>query len=83
MSRNFITLKNCRIEDSKSVKLENINWTFNTGEAWLVIGANGSGKANFLKALAGELKIIPDSKFADSLYSNFFEQNIEKERLNH
>ena len=77
MSRNFITLKNCRIEDSKSVKLENINWTFNTGEAWLVIGANGSGKANFLKALAGELKIIPDSKFADSLYSNFFEQNIE------
>lgn len=77
MSRNFITLKNCRIEDSKSVKLENINWTFNTGEAWLVIGANGSGKTNFLKALAGELKIIPDSKFADSLYSNFFEQNIE------
>ena len=77
MSRNFITLKNCRIEDSKSVKLENINWTFNTGEAWLVIGANGSGKANFLKALAGELKIIPDSKFADSFYSNFFEQNIE------
>ena len=77
MSRNFITLKNCRIEDSKSVKLENINWTFNTVEAWLVIGANGSGKANFLKALAGELKIIPDSKFADSLYSNFFEQNIE------
>lgn len=77
MSRNFITLKNCRIEDSKSVKLENINWTFNTGEAWLVIGTNGSGKANFLKALAGELKIIPDSKFADSLYSNFFEQNIE------
>ena len=77
MSRNFITLKNCRFEDSKSVKLENINWTFNTGEAWLVIGANGSGKANFLKALAGELKIIPDSKFADSLYSNFFEQNIE------
>lgn len=77
MSRNFITLKNCRIEDSKSVKLENTNWTFNTGEAWLVIGANGSGKANFLKALAGELKIIPDSKFADSLYSNFFEQNIE------
>ena len=77
MSRNFITLKNCRIEDSKSVKLENINWTFNTGEAWLVIGANRSGKANFLKALAGELKIIPDSKFADSLYSNFFEQNIE------
>ena len=77
MSRNFVTLKNCRIEDSKSVKLENINWTFNTGEAWLVIGANGSGKANFLKALAGELKIIPDSKFADSLYSNFFEQNIE------
>ncbi|MGN0739084.1 MAG: ATP-binding cassette domain-containing protein [Treponema sp.] len=77
MSRNFMTLKNCRVEDLKSVKLENINWTFNTGEAWLVIGANGSGKANFLKAIAGELKIIPDSKFADSLYSNSFEQNVE------
>lgn len=77
MSKNLITLKNCKIEDSKSEKLKNINWNFNTGEAWLVTGANGSGKAHFLKALAGELKILPDVQFSDSLYSNIFEQNVE------
>jgi len=31
-----------------------------TGEAWLVIGPNGGGKASFLSALAGKLSITPD-----------------------
>ena len=60
---DLITIKNCRVEDLKSVKVENVNWTFKTGEAWLVIGPNGSGKAEFLKALCSQLKIIPDSAY--------------------
>ncbi len=32
------------------------------GEAWLVIGPNGGGKADFLKALAGELKLVENGE---------------------
>ncbi len=46
----------------------------NAGEAWLVIGPNGGGKADFLKALCGQLKIIPN---ADGLYSNIFDGSVE------
>lgn len=46
----------------------------NAGEAWLVIGPNGGGKADFLKALCGQLKIIPN---ADGLYSNVFDGSVE------
>ena len=74
---DLITIKNCRVEDLKSVKVENVNWTFKTGEAWLVIGPNGSGKAEFLKALCSQLKIIPDSAYSDALYSNIFENSVE------
>ena len=46
----------------------------NAGEAWLVIGPNGGGKADFLKALCGQLKIVPN---ADGLYSNIFDGSVE------
>ncbi len=46
----------------------------NSGEAWLVIGPNGGGKADFLKALCGQQKIFPN---ADGLYSNIFDGSVE------
>ena len=46
----------------------------NAGEAWLVIGPNGGGKADFLKALCGQQKIFPN---ADGLYSNVFDGSVE------
>ena len=46
----------------------------NSGEAWLVIGPNGGGKADFLKALCGQLKILPN---ADGLCSNLFDQSVD------
>ncbi len=46
----------------------------NAGEAWLVIGPNGGGKADFLKALCGQLKIVPNT---DGLYSNVFDGSVE------
>lgn len=33
--------------------LRNINWTVRSGENWVILGANGSGKTCLLKALAG------------------------------
>ena len=46
----------------------------NAGEAWLAIGPNGGGKADFLKALCGQLKINPN---ADGIYSNLFADSVD------
>lgn len=77
MCKKLISINNCRIEDSKSVIIENLSWNFQSGQAWLVIGPNGGGKASFLKALCAQLKIIPNSTFNDSIYSNVFENSVE------
>ena len=33
--------------------LDDINWTVNAREHWVILGANGSGKTSLLKALTG------------------------------
>lgn len=70
----LISIKNCRIEESAAVKVPELSWTMRTGEAWLVIGPNGGGKADFLKALCGQLKIVPN---AGGLCSNLFDGSVE------
>lgn len=72
---NLITIKNCSIEDTKSQKISKVNWNFNAGEAWLVIGPNGGGKADFLKALCGQRNVIPEAM--DGIYSNVFKDSVE------
>ena len=47
------------------------------GEAWLVIGPNGGGKADFVNALCGSLKILPNNSNNLSLYSNPFAESTE------
>ena len=74
---NLITINNCNIEGSKKTALQNINWNFKTGESWLVIGPNGGGKADFLKAICGQMNIVPDSAYSDSIYSNIFDDSVE------
>jgi molybdate transport system ATP-binding protein len=71
---NLISIKNCRVESSNSTLIKNFSWQMNAGEAWLVIGPNGGGKADFLKALCGQQKIFPN---ADGLYSNIFDGSVE------
>ncbi len=71
---NLISIKNCRVESSNSTLIKNFSWQMNAGEAWLVIGPNGGGKADFLKALCGQQKIFPN---ADGLYSNVFDGSVE------
>ena len=70
----LISIKNCRVENSRAAVIKNFSWQMNAGEAWLVIGPNGGGKADFLKALCGQLKITPN---ADGLYSNVFDGSVE------
>lgn len=52
--------------------LEEIDWTVKTGENWVILGSNGSGKTSLLKALtgymppsAGEITLL-DETFGDS-----------------
>lgn len=80
---NLITIKNCRIENSKSVLIPEISCQMKTGESWLFIGPNGGGKADLINALAGNLKIIPNYQPSQtqnenpSLYANVFENSCE------
>lgn len=56
----LISIKNCRIENSRGAVIPRLDWTFAEGQAWLVIGPNGGGKADFVNALSGmkDLKIV-------------------------
>ncbi|MBD5433728.1 MAG: ATP-binding cassette domain-containing protein [Treponema sp.] len=74
--KKFISINECRIESSRGTLLENVSWKMRSKEAWLVVGANGSGKANFLNALAGDgARFIPNKDGA--FFSNIFENSAE------
>lgn len=74
--KNFISINECRIESSRGTLLENVSWKMSSKEAWLVVGANGSGKANFLNALAGDgARFVPNKDGA--FFSNVFENSTE------
>ncbi|MDE7290888.1 MAG: ATP-binding cassette domain-containing protein [Treponemataceae bacterium] len=74
--KNFISINECRIESVRGTLLENVSWKMRSKEAWLVVGANGSGKANFLNALAGDgARFIPNKDGA--FFSNAFENSAE------
>ncbi len=75
-SKNLISISECRIENAHGTLLENVSWKMRAGEAWLVIGANGSGKVNFLNALAGNgARFVPNKEGA--FFSNIFENSVE------
>ena len=74
--KNFISINECRIESARGTLLENVSWKMRSKEAWLVVGANGSGKANFLNALAGDgARFVPNKDGA--FFSNAFENSAE------
>ena len=86
--RNLISIKNCRIENSRESVIPVLDWSFNEGEAWLVIGPNGGGKADFVNALSGSgtgLKIVPNMPEASegsdghegALFSSVFGDSVE------
>ena len=78
---HLISISNCHIENKKSVLIPSVSWTMKTGEAWLVIGPNGGGKAAFLSALSGINSFVPNEEQADQqnepLYSSVFNDSVE------
>lgn len=81
MKKNsLIVLNNCHIENKRGTVLNELSWTMQTGEAWLVIGPNGGGKAEFVNALAGLNSFVPNNSGAGediSLCSNTFADSVE------
>lgn len=77
---SLITLKNCRIENSKGTIIPQVNWEMKTGEAWLVIGPNGGGKADFMNAVsnyAGEKFVPNQTALNDALFSSVFGNSVD------
>ncbi len=84
MAQNtLITIENCAVRDGGTVHLPRVDWRLATGEAWLVTGPNGGGKAAFVRALAGQLDIVPNELAANAqapvsvpLYSSVFGSDV-------
>ena len=77
---NLININCCSIKNKKSVLLENISWKMQKKQAWLLIGPNGGGKADFVNALSGKYEFLPEEKIGTgnfSNYSNIFENSCE------
>lgn len=75
MERSLISLKNVRIQDFKGTKIDCLDWQMNFGEAWLVIGPNGGGKADFLQALSGKNQFVDNAN--NSTVCTCFENSTE------
>lgn len=72
--KTLITINKCRIENERSIIVPELTWEMNAGEVWLVIGPNGGGKADFVNALSGNLKMTPNT---EGLYSNIFKDSTD------
>lgn len=56
--QTLINIQKCRIQNDKEIFIKEFSCQIKTTENWLVIGPNGGGKADFLNALSGNLKIV-------------------------
>jgi iron complex transport system ATP-binding protein len=54
-SQTILSVENLRIERGGTVILRDVNWQVKSGEHWVMLGANGSGKTSLLSALTGYL----------------------------
>jgi ATPase subunit of ABC transporter with duplicated ATPase domains len=52
----MISVNNVTLSFGKRVLFDEVNLTFNKGNCYGVIGANGAGKSTFLKILSGEIE---------------------------
>lgn len=52
--KEIVRTKNVSISYGGKTVLDNLNWTVNAGEKWLLSGHNGSGKSTLLSLLTGD-----------------------------
>ena len=50
----MLSVSNLSVQFGKRVLFDDVNTTFNNGNCYGIIGANGAGKSTFLKILAGK-----------------------------
>ncbi|MCF0242647.1 MAG: ATP-binding cassette domain-containing protein [Treponema sp.] len=78
---SLIKISNCRIENTAGTVVPSISWEMNPGEAWLVIGPNGGGKADFVNALSSSagMRFVPNGNSAtqNSQFHNIFHNSVE------
>lgn len=55
MKADWIKLEDVSFVRNRRIILEQIKWSVNPGDHWVVLGANGSGKTTLLQLLAGYL----------------------------
>ena len=54
--------------------MNRVDFEFKTGEAYLITGPNGGGKADFVNALAGKVEISAERK--DSVYESVLKEKV-------
>ena len=52
-------LKDLNLQRGNQQVLHGVNWTVRPGERWVLAGANGAGKTQLLKVLAGSVWPTP------------------------
>ncbi len=57
--QHLINIINCSIQNGSKQLLKPFTWTMDPGQAWLVTGPNGGGKAAFVNALAQFAEFTP------------------------
>ena len=64
---SLIKIQDCSVQGGTKKYLNRVDWCMNAGEAWLVIGPNGGGKADFIKALSGSMQFVPNIRPANEI----------------
>lgn len=72
--RKLIEIKNCILKKNNSICMNRVDFEFKTGEAYLITGPNGGGKADFVNALAGKVEISAERK--DSVYESVLKEKV-------
>ncbi len=54
--RKMLSVSNLSVQFGKRVLFDEVNTTFNKGNCYGIIGANGAGKSTFLKILSGKME---------------------------
>ena len=52
----MLSVSNLSVQFGKRILFDEVNTTFNNGNCYGIIGANGAGKSTFLKILAGDME---------------------------